>query len=652
MDDLITQFAIEARELVQQATEDLLALEAEPASRERLESVFRAIHTLKGATGLFDFGPMLGVLHQAEDLLSQARGGKLAVDMNLIDPLMAVIEWVDDSIDGIAQSGHLPDAQDKQAARLLALLKSELADVVPADRAMVASETLPDWALLLRERATALGIGGAIVAVRYEPHAECFFNGDDPLKTITALPDLLHLALSFKDIPTSMPDFDPFRCNLVIEALSGGSLDEAKAVFKLLPDQAMLFAIDQTERPAANAVEIAGAASDRQTKTMRVESARIDSLVEIAGELVIAKNGLLPLIDESRDFGNTALARRIASRHSEIERLVSSLYTAVTRARMIPLEQVFRRFPRLVRDTSSRLEKPVDLVIEGETVEADREIVEGLFEPLLHLIRNSLDHGIEPEAHRLQNAKPRRGRILLRARQRGDQIEIEMADDGRGMDPQRVLQAAIDRGLIRAADASAVSDETALQIVFAAGFSTASSVSDLSGRGVGLDAVKRAIQRLGGTVDLKSVTGSGTSFKLKLPVSFSLTQLMIVGVGEERYGIPIADVSETHKIPANTVQSVRAGRAFVLRNKTIPLLYLSELIQASATVASSGDLKVLIVQAGPDQIGVVVDSIAERAETLTRPLGGLLHSVRGIAGTTLLGDGKVLLVLDLEELIQ
>ncbi|RYE57369.1 MAG: chemotaxis protein CheA, partial [Rhizobiaceae bacterium] len=451
MDDLITQFAIEARELVQQATEDLLALEADPASRERLESVFRAIHTLKGATGLFDFGPMLGVLHQAEDLLSQARGGKLAVDMNLIDPLMAVIEWVDDSIDGIAQSGHLPEAQDKQAARLLALLKSELADVVPADRAMVASETLPDWALLLRERATALGIGGAIVAVRYEPHAECFFNGDDPLKTITALPDLLHLALSFKDIPTSMPDFDPFRCNLVIEALSGGSLDEAKAVFKLLPDQAMLFAIDQTERPAANAVETGGAASDRQTKTMRVESARIDSLVEIAGELVIAKNGLLPLIDESRDLGNTALARRIASRHSEIERLVSSLYTAVTRARMIPLEQVFRRFPRLVRDTSSRLEKPVDLVIEGETVEADREIVEGLFEPLLHLIRNSLDHGIEPEAHRLQNAKPRRGRILLRARQRGDQIEIEMADDGRGMDPQRVLQAAIDRGLIRAA---------------------------------------------------------------------------------------------------------------------------------------------------------------------------------------------------------
>lgn len=652
MDDLIAQFAIEARELVQQASEDLLALEADPANRERLQSAFRAIHTLKGSTGLFDFGPMLGVLHQAEDLLSQARGGKLAVDMNLIDPLMAVVDWIDDSIDGIAQSGHLPEAQDKQAARLLALLKSELADMVPDDMAIVASETLPDWALSLRQRATALGIGGAIVAVRYEPHAECFFNGDDPLRTVATLPELQHLAVSFRDAPGSTQDFDPFRCNLVIEALSAGSLDDAKAVFKLLPDQVTLLAVDETERPAATAAETAGTASDRQATTMRVDAVRIDRLVEIAGELVIAKNGLLPLMDEARELGNTALARRLASSHSEIERLVGSLYTAVTRARMIPLEQVFRRFPRLVRETSARLEKPVDLVIEGETVEADREIVDGLSEPLLHLIRNSLDHGIEPGADRLRNAKARRGRILLRARQRGDQIEIEVADDGRGMDPKRLLQAAIDRGLIQAADAPAVSDETALQLVFAAGFSTASSVSDLSGRGVGLDAVKRSIQRLGGTVELKSVTGSGTSFRLRLPISFSMTQLMIVGVGEERYGIPIADVSETHKIPASTVQAVRAGRAFVLRNKTIPLLYLAELIQASAAVATSEDLKVLIVQAGPDQIGVVVDSIAERAETLTRPLGGLLHNVPGIAGTTLLGDGKVLLVLDLEELIQ
>lgn len=220
------------------------------------------------------------------------------------------------------------------------------------------------------------------------------------------------------------------------------------------------------------------------------------------------------------------------------------------------------------------------------------------------------------------------------------------------MDPARVLQAAIDRGLISAAETPALSDEAILQLVFAAGFSTASSVSDLSGRGVGLDAVQRAIQKLGGTVELRSVAGSGTSFKLKLPISFSMTQLMIVGVGDERYGIPIADVSETHKIPANTIQAIRAGRAFVLRDKTMPLLYLAELLQASTAVSSSGDLKVLIVQAGQDQIGVVVDSIAERAETLTRPLGGLLQSVPGIAGTTLLGDGKVLLVLDLEELIQ
>lgn len=648
MDDLIAQFAIEARELVQQASEDLLALEAEPASRERLESAFRAIHTLKGSTGLFDFGPMLGVLHQAEDLLSQARVGKLAVDMNLIDPLMAVVEWVDDSIEGIAQSGKLAEARAKQATRILALLKNEMADVDQDDAAGTTAEALPYWVLSLRERAADVA-AGATVAVRYEPHTECFFNGDDPLKTIAALPDLLHMAISFRE-PVLRQDYDPFRCNLVIEALSGGSLDDAKAVFKLLPDQVTLFSVDQSEESAP--VAKADAVPDRQATTMRVDSARIDTLVEIAGELIIAKNNLVPLANDARENGNTSLARRIAASHSEIERLIGSLYSAVTRARMIPLEQVFRRFPRLVRETSSKRGKPVDLVIEGETLEADREIVEGLFEPLLHLVRNSLDHGIEPEADRLQNAKPGRGQILLQARQRGDQIEIDVVDDGRGMNPQRVLQTAIDRGLISATDIPALSEQDILQLVFTAGFSTASSVSDLSGRGVGLDAVRRSIQKLGGTVEMQSVMGSGASFILKLPISFSMTQLMVVSVGDERYGIPLADVTETHKIPATAIQTIRAGRAFVLRDKTMPLLDLAELLQASPAASFSGDLKVLIVQAGQDQIGVVVDSIAERAETLTRPLGGLLQSVPGITGTTLLGDGKVLLVLNLEELVQ
>jgi two-component system chemotaxis sensor kinase CheA len=338
--------------------------------------------------------------------------------------------------------------------------------------------------------------------------------------------------------------------------------------------------------------------------------------------------------------------------HDEIERLVGSLYAAVTQARMIPLEQTFRRFPRLVRDTAGRLGKAVDLVINGDMVEADREIVESLFEPLLHLVRNALDHGFETESDRLQVAKPARGRLNLSARQRGDQIEIEVADDGRGIDPHRIRELATERGLITRHQAAALSDEDVLQLIFAAGFSTTSSVSDLSGRGIGLDAVQNSIKVLGGTVELRSVAGEGTSFMLKLPISFSLTQLMIVEVGSERYGVAMADVIETHRLPRAAIQSVRAGEAFVLRDRTIPLLDLRSLLQLPPRQSVLEDVKVLIMQAGEEKVAIAVDAIAERSQTLTRPLAGLLHGIHGISGTTLMGDGRVLLVLDIEELIR
>lgn len=653
MDELMVQFAIEARELVQQSSKDLLSLEANPGDRESLESAFRAIHTLKGSVALFDFGLMQDVLHRAEDLLSQARSGRIDVSAALIDPLMEVIEWVEVSIDGISRTGHLLEAQDKQAARLLGLLDIELTEGT-AEPAAVSAAQVPEWALALQQAMVPSDVDETLIAIRYEPHSECFFNGDDPLAIISQLADVRHLTLSLNGPAPSPEDYDPFRCILVIEAVSGASLKDVQAAFRLIPDQVELIPLPKplTERMAPAWQAAAAPSSARQRTTLRVDSARIDKLIEIAGELVTAKNGLAPLAFEARSLGNAALSRRILSSHHEIEQLVASLYTAVTRARLIPLEQTFRRFSRLVRETAPKLGKAVDLIIEGETVEADREIVEDLFEPLLHLIRNSLDHGIEPEADRIRLSKPPRGRIQLRARQSGDHVEIEIKDDGRGIDPDRVGRTAVDRGLISTSRASGLSHKEMLQLVFAPGFSTAATVSDLSGRGVGLDVVNRSIQRLGGTIELQSTPGSGTTFTLRLPVSVSMAQLMVVEAGGERYGIPISDVVETHKLPAGAVQPVRAGKAYILRDRTIPLLYLAELLQLPEARLPADDIKVLIVRVGEELIGVAVDAIAERAETLTRPLDGLLQGVSGILGTTLLGDGKVLLVLNLEELVQ
>lgn len=652
MDELIEQFAVEARELVQQASDDLLALEANPDNRERLESVFRTVHTLKGSVGLFDFGPMQGVLHRAEDLLSQARADAIVIDTALIDALLAVIEWVDGSIEGIVQTGRLLETHEELAPRLLRQLTSETTERETVGQ-LSESSAVPDWAISLRQRLPFSDSDRNLVAIRYEPHPECFFNGDDPLATISRLPNLLHLAFFLKQ-PPLVQDYDPFHCDMVIEAVSGGPPEEVEGLFRLIPDQVILVPLQKEVDQATSAEPGLSLArrSDRQATTMRVDPARIDALIEIAGELITAKNGLIPLADEAGKSGNRALARRIGSSHQEIEQLVASLYSAVTLARMVPLEQTFRRFPRLVRETSAKLGKAIDLIIEGETVEADREIVENIFEPLLHLVRNGLDHGIEPPAERLRAAKPARGRVRLRAQKRGDQIEIEVSDDGRGMRLEDIRQKAIDRGLITAIEASALSEKEVLQLVFAAGFSTVSSVSDLSGRGVGLDVVRRSTQRLGGTLEIHSTEGAGTSFVLKLPISFSMTQLIVVEASNERYGIPIADVVETHKLAAGAVQSIRTSHAFILRDRTVPVLYLADLLQLSQDRTSPEDLKVLIIRVGEDLIGIAVDAIAERAETLTRPLAGLLQGVAGVSGTTLLGDGKVLLVLDIEELMR
>jgi two-component system chemotaxis sensor kinase CheA len=653
MDELMTQFCVESKELVQQATDDLLAMEAVPADRARLESAFRAIHTLKGSVALFDFGSMLTVLHRAEDLLSQARSGDVDVDVALIDPLLAVIDWIDGSIDSIAAAGRLSDAQNEQAARLLVQLKLEANNSPPIAFAGTV-DAIPGWASALSAQIGHLGFEGPLVAIRYEPHPECFFNGDDPLATMAKVSDLKHLQLSFRDPPPAIADYDPFRCALIIEAIAGNPLPEIEAIFRLLPDQVRMVALQGIggqgtpgvpDQPAERSIE-------RVAANIRVDTSRIDTLIEIAGELIIAKNGLLPLARDARSGGDLALSRRIGASHDDIERLVGSLYTAVTRVRMVPLEHTFRRLPRFVRETSARLGKSIDLNVEGEGVEADREIVENLFDPLLHLVRNALDHGIEPEEERLRAQKPPRGQITLRASVQGDQIQVVLSDDGRGMDPSRVRDVARAKGLLSDIDATALSDDEILQMVFSPGFSTASSVSDLSGRGVGLDVVQSSIRQLGGKVELQSSLGSGTSFTMRLPIAFSMSQLMVVEVGAERYGIPLEHILETQKIPSQIVQAIREGHAFSLRDQTVPLVYLAELLNLPRQPQRKDFLKALIVRAGTEKIAVVVDEISDRAETLARPLTGLLQGVPGISGTTVLGDGKVLLVLNLEDLIQ
>lgn len=646
MDELIAQFIVEARELVQTAVDDLLALDGDPGEAGRLDSLFRAVHTLKGSAGLFDFAALQSVLHRAEDELGRVRSSGARLEAGQVDALVAILEWVDTCVDDIEREGVAGAHLLARARPLLAALDAVAdAQQVPVEMATSASI---DWALSLAQT-----VGGQpAVALRYRPHPECFFNGDDPIALVSRIPALLHLGVARREAWPAPDRFDPYRSNLWFEALSGGPLSDIEAIFRLVPDQVEIVSLAATPNlPADGAAPEDGRAAT--ARSLRVDPARIDALLDTVGELMTTKNRVAALVAAAAALeGGADLARAIAATQKELDRLTASLHGAVLQTRMVPLAQAFRRLPRMVHDLSRRLGKPTELVIEGDAIEADKAIVDELFEPLLHLVRNAMDHGIEDAAGRVAAGKPAKAILRLWVTRQGDRLVVGIADDGRGIDPEAIRSAAVRKGLATAEQAGRLDDADALDFLFAAGFSTSANVSDLSGRGVGLDAVRSAIARLGGTVELASRVGAGATITLHLPVSFALTQLLVVSVAGERYGVPMQSVLETVRVRRSAITPIRGNRAFVLRDRTVPLLSLSALLDLSDAAAAAGeDLTVLVLALEDQQVGIAIDAVAERMETITRPLGGLLTGVRGIAGTSVLGDGRVLLVLDVAGLI-
>jgi two-component system chemotaxis sensor kinase CheA len=318
--------------------------------------------------------------------------------------------------------------------------------------------------------------------------------------------------------------------------------------------------------------------------------------------------------------------------------------------RMIPLARTFQRFPRLVRDIAGRLDKAISFSVAGEEVEADKSIVDGIFEPLLHLLRNAIDHGIEDVETRRGMQKAAEGHIRLEARRAGDQIVVSVADDGGGIDLDAVRQLAKNRNVMDAAAVDALDDTAALELIFAPGFSTAAAVTDVSGRGVGMDAVRSAVETLGGRVLIASTRGAGSTFQLALPQAVVINTIMTVRVGDERFGVPIEAVQETMRIAADRIVPIREGEAFVVRNRTLPLLRLADLLDLPRGPRPD-DIRVMIAKSGEEQVGIEVDGFAERFDVVLRPMQGLLSGMPGMLGTALLGDGQVLIVLDLRELI-
>ena len=412
----------------------------------------------------------------------------------------------------------------------------------------------------------------------------------------------------------------------------------------------------QSAAPAASA-PTGNAAADtdhKQNTTLKVPREKIDRLMELIGEMVVAKNALPYLAERAEgQFGVRELSRDIKSHYSVINRIAEEMQDAIMQVSMLPIGSAFQRFPRLVRDLSKKLGKQIKLEIKGEETEVDKNIIDALSEPLIHLVRNSLDHGIEPPEDRQAANKPVEGALTIAAWQEGDRVFIRIADDGAGLDAEKLKNKAVQKGLISEEKARALSESEAHQLIFLPGFSTAAVISDVSGRGVGMDVVRSAIAKVNGEIHLQSSLGTGTTIDLSLPLTMAVTNVMVIESAQQRFGVPMDMVSETVRVAGSDIHQIQQHKATVLRGKIVPLIYLNTLLGLAVEPVCNeeGEFAVLVVRFNGESIGVVVDDFESTVDIILRPLEGMLGQLTSYSGSALLGDGSILLVLNLKDLL-
>ena len=477
----------------------------------------------------------------------------------------------------------------------------------------------------------------ARTAVQYAPDAEAYFRGEDPLAMIGKVPDLLWLELDRRPLEADTP----FACDLVLRALSGAPPEAVAAALRLAGDQAEVVELD-AGAPLQSPAPLA-------TRTVRVEAASLDAASDLLDQLIIAKNALAH--ETAQALGERAAdAKGMAGAQLALDRAVTALHSAVGRMRLAPLRRLFAPLPRQVREMADALGKQVELTISGEEVAVDKAIMDGLYEPLIHILRNAVDHGVEPPSARLAAGKPARATIRLTAAPRGDVAVIEVADDGAGLDLARIRQIAVERGLISPTAAEALSDRQAAELIFTPGFSTARTLTGLSGRGVGLDAVRAALARIGGRVEVETHPGHGAIVRMTVPLRTLLMRVAVLCVGDERFGAPLETIREVVRIPRAGVTAVRSGEAVVVRDEVIPLMHLGELLGGERSRADP--LIVAVIQQAEGRVGLAVDRVAESLQAPVQAASPLLAGLAGLRGSVLQADGRILLLLDLRALTQ
>ncbi len=648
MDDLqeiMEDFLIEAFEMNEQLDQDLVELEHNPEDLDLLNRIFRVAHTIKGSSSFLNLNILTHLTHNMEDVLNRARKGEIKITPDIMDVVLRSIDLMKTLLVTIRDTGsdtnNGKENEIEEAVKQLQAITSQ--NLEGTKETSGAKETPKEEA---KEEAKKENIKENQENKAKSPTAKDFAS-DNPLADE---PDLDYTNMSAEEVEAEIERLLNKRQEADKERRAQKK-QEAKQ--EVTPTKEP----PKTETPKAPKTETkAKAKADTEEnkapsigveQTVRVDVRRLDHLMNLIGELVLGKNRLIRIYSDVEErYDGEKFLEELNQVVSSISAVTTDLQLAVMKTRMQPVGKVFNKFPRMVRDLSRELGKSIELIIEGEETELDKSIVEEIGDPLIHIIRNSCDHGIEPLEERRRLNKPETGKVQLSAYNEGNHIVIKISDDGKGLDPVMLKEKAIEKGVISERDAEGMSDREAFNLIFKPGFSTAKVVSNVSGRGVGMDVVKTNIEKLNGIIEIDSEVGVGTTQKLKIPLTLAIIQALLVGVQEEYYAIPLSSVLETVRISQDEIYTVDGKSVLRLRDEVLSLVRLSDIFKVDAILESNSDVYVVIIGLADQKIGVIVDYLIGQEEVVIKSLGYYLKNTRGIAGATVRGDGKITLIVD------
>lgn len=697
-DELLQDFLIEAGEILEQLNEQLVELENSPDDSELLNAVFRGFHTIKGGAGFLAIDVMVAICHRTEDIFNMLRNNEIKIDNHLMDTVLPVLDVLNDQFDALRSSQEPQGAEQSLLSALEGIISGEannnaeeVVNEAPAKEENVvettevnASDEITDdeFEALLND----LHGNGEFAADNVKPVENSYEdnkkNDEISEDEFEALLDNLHGEGSFSADNSNDESASKANSN------KAGSYEENKKNDEISEDEFESLLDDlhgkggfstssskeeeTKQEKSSNKNEVIKAAPEpvvnktepvvvakkaepaKDTKapvetSVRVDTSRLDEIMNMVGELVLVRNRITRLGSEGGDASGEEMTKAIAN----LDLVTADLQLSVMKTRMQPIKKVFGRFPRVVRDLARSLKKDIKLEMVGEDTDLDKNLVEALADPLVHLVRNSVDHGIEMPDDREQTGKSRQGTVTLSASQEGDHILLSITDDGGGMDADVLRNIAVNKGIHDAESASRLTDVECYNLIFAPGFSTKEKISDISGRGVGMDVVKTGITSLNGSIEIDSELGKGTVISIKVPLTLAIMSTLMVRLKEQLFSLPLVNVNEIFHLDLTKTNIMDGKRVVLVRGKTLPLYYLNNwLVNGESNAPLPDEGHVVVVNIGTQKVGFIVDELIGQEEVVIKPLGAMLHGISGLAGATITGDGGIALILDIPGLMK